>query len=270
MTNNKLQWLNGDVIVELGNCLNLMKSLNDCSIDLVVTSPPYDDLRLYDGYKFEFELIAIELYRILKDGGTIIWVVGDSTKDGTESCTSFKQCLYFKEIGFNLYDTMIYQKSNYTPLNHRRYEQEFEYMFVLTKGKPKAFNPIMIPCKYAGEQTWGSPTTYNKDGTKKQVKKHIIGDTKIHGNIFCYQPNRDNKTKGHPAPFPIQLTDDMVSSWSNEGDLVLDCFLGSGTTALSCIKLNRKFIGYEISNKYIDIAKKRIDDYVHKKRWNLI
>ena len=134
------------------NCLDGMKLLSDNYIDLTVTSPPYDDLRKYNGYSFNFEIfkdIAKELYRVTKDGGVVVWVVGDKTKNGSESGTSFKQALYFKEIGFNLHDTMIYQKKT-PPLTHNRYEQEFEYMFILSKGKPKTWNPIMIPKKIYG------------------------------------------------------------------------------------------------------------------------
>ena len=133
--------------IECGECSKLMGQIPSNSIDLIVTSPPYDNLRSYNGYTFEFENVANELYRVVKKGGVVVWVVGDSTKNGTESLTSFKQALYFKDLGFNVHDTMIYQKANYIPLTHNRYEQSFEYMFVFSKGKPNTLNPIMIPCK---------------------------------------------------------------------------------------------------------------------------
>ena len=137
------------------NCLDTMARMNDNFIDLTVTSPPYDNLRTYNGYSFDFESITKELYRVTKQGGVVVWVVGDATIKGSETGTSFKQALYFKECGFNLHDTMIYRKQNYIPLTHKRYEQEFEYMFVFSKGKPKTFNPIMIECKTKGSKTKG-------------------------------------------------------------------------------------------------------------------
>lgn len=246
------------------DCLIGLSKMYDHSVDLIVTSPPYDNLRSYKGYSFEFEKIAVELFRVLKWGGVLVWVVGDSTVKGSESGTSFKQALYFKQIGFNLYDTMIYQKANYIPLTHRRYEQSFEYMFVLTKGKPKTFNPIMIECKNAGKlESYGSERRSQLDKNQamrapegisyKATKSH-----KIHPNIFTYTCG--GARTGHPAVFPAKLAEDHILSWSNPGDLVLDPFMGSGTTALECVKNNRNYIGFEISEEYCDIANKRLRD----------
>lgn len=243
------------------DCLEGLKLLDDECIDLTVTSPPYDDLRKYNGYTWDFESIAKELYRVMKNGGVVVWVVGDATKNGSESGTSFKQALFFKSIGFNLHDTMIYQKQNYVPLTHNRYEQEFEYMFVFSKGKPKTFNPIKVPCKYAGTETWGNVTFHKtNDSGLVNCGKKKVNDFKQHGNIFCYQTGKvkSNGVK-HPAPFPEQLANDHIITWSNEGDVVLDCFMGSGTTAVTSIKNNRNYIGFEISKEYCEIAKQRIE-----------
>lgn len=249
-----------------GDCLEVMKSIKDESIDLIVTSPPYDNLRTYNGnieqWNFDkFMSVADEIYRIIKKGGIVIWVVGDATIKGSETGTSFRQALYFKQIGFNIHDTMLYKKQNYVPLTHNRYEQEFEYMFVFSKGKPKTFNPIMIPCKYAGTETWGNATFHksNNSGLINCGKKKI-NDYKQHGNIFTYMNGKCKETEHHPAPFPEQLAIDNINSWSNENDIVLDCFMGSGTTGVACKKLNRNFIGIEIDEKYFEIAKKRIDN----------
>ena len=241
------------------DCVEGMKMLLDNSIDLTVTSPPYDNLRTYNGFEWDFEATAKELYRVTKQGGIVVWVVGDSTVKGSETGTSFKQALYFKELGLKLYDTMIYQKQNYVPLTHRRYEQEFEYIFVLSKGTPKTFNPIMIPCKYAGTEHWGN-ASYHKtnDSGLVSVGKKKINDFKQHGNIFCYLTNKSKETKGHPAPFPEKLAEDMIISWSNEQDIVLDPFMGSGTTAKMTLLNNRKYIGFEISKEYCEIAEQRI------------
>lgn len=251
-----------------GDCLEVMKDIPDNTIDLTVTSPPYDNLRTYNGnisqWSFEkFKEIAKELYRVVKDGGVVVWVVGDATIKGSETGTSFRQALWFKEIGFNLHDTMIYRKQNYIPLTHNRYEQEFEYMFILSKGKPKTFNPIMIPCKYAGTETWGNVSFHKtNDSGLIDCGKKKVNDFKQHGNIFCYLTGKVKSTKGvrHPAPFPEQLANDHISSWSNEGDIVLDPFMGSGTTGVACKELNRNFIGIELDEKYFNIAKERISE----------
>lgn len=243
------------------DCLEFMKQVPDNFLDMIITSPPYDNIKNYKGFKFDFESIAKELYRILKDGGVIIWNVADQTKNGSETLTSFKQAIFFNNLGLNLHDTMIYKKTNYTPLTHRRYEQEFEYIFCFSKGKPKTFNPIKIPCKYAGTETWGEPNFYKtSDDELTKTNKKVINDEKIKGNIFEYQTGscKTGKIK-HPAMFPLELAEDMIKSWSDENDIVYDCFIGSGTTGLACIKLNRNYIGTEISEDYVAIANKRLE-----------
>lgn len=248
------------------NCLETMKNIPDDFIDLIVTSPPYDDLRVYDGYSFEFEKIAKEFFRIIKKGGVLIWVVGDATKKGSETTTSFKQALFFVEIGFNLHDTMIYKKENYAPLNHKRYEQCFEYMFAFSKGRPSTFNPKMIPCKHPGkEESYGIGRRQNfgsnhsmrvySEKIKLKTKSH-----KIHPNIFSYTVGKE-KT-GHPAPFPENLALDQILSWSNERDLIYDPFGGSGTVAKACHKLKRNWILSEISDKYCKLIYKNISPVI--------
>jgi len=249
-----------------GDCLEVMKDIADNSIDMTLTSPPYDDLRNYENtLNWDFNIfmeVANQLYTITKNGGVVIWVVGDKTKNGSESLNSFKQAIYFKDIGFNVYDTMIYKKLNYAPLSHRRYEQEFEYIFCFSKGKPKTFNPIMIPCKWAGTETWGKTSFYKDDTDQTTPKGKLkIKDFKIRGNIFEY---RTGKTKTgnikHPAMFPEDLAKDMIISWSNENDVVLDPFMGSGTSGVVAKEINRNFIGIEIVDEYYKIAKERIYD----------
>ena len=229
--------------------------------DMILTSPPYDNLRSYKGYEFNFEAIAQELFRVLKKNGTMIWVVGDATIKGSETGTSFKQALYFKEIGFNLYDTMIYEKQNPIPQNHKRYEQSFEYMFVLTKSTPKTFNPIKVPCKSAGKlENWGGRKTVmdnNQCRRHRDTEIRVTNETKQHTNIFAYSIG-GSKT-GHPAVFPLQLAIDQINTWSNENDLILDPFCGSGTTGVACKKLNRNFVGIDISSKYVELTKRRLN-----------
>jgi DNA modification methylase len=241
-----------------GDCLEVMKGIEDKSVDLTVTSPPYDNLRTYNGYTFNFEEIAKELYRITKDGGVVVWVVGDATIKGSETGTSFRQALYFKEIGFNLHDTMIYRKINYIPLTHNRYEQEFEYMFVFSKGKPKTFNPIMVECKTKGSKTKGR-TFYQTNSQNTPTEGHkndVVKEYKQKGNVWEVPTN--SGAKGHPAQFPDNLAEDHILSWSNEGDIILDPMAGSGTTLKMAKLNNRNFIGCEISSEYCDIIKERV------------
>lgn len=245
------------------DCLEGMRMLDDNCIDLTVTSPPYDDLRKYNGYSWDFESIARELYRVTKQGGVVVWVVGDKTVKGSETGTSFKQALFFKEIGFNLHDTMIYL-SDKPPLTHPRYEQKFEYMFVLSKGKPKTFNPIMVKCKYAGTSLKGKTFRHDGHNLESLHKTDKVKQYKIKGNVWEYSTGYQKSTKDkvafkHPAIFPEQLAKDHILSWSNDGDVVMDIFMGSGTTAKMCKLTNRNYIGFEISEEYCDIAEERLN-----------
>ena len=255
-----------------GDCLEVMKNIPDGLVDLTVTSPPYDNLRNYNGNnelwnEGIWKDVIKELYRVTRDGGIVVWIVGDATINGSETGTSFKQALWAKEMGFNLHDTMIYRKQNYTPLTHRRYEQEWEYMFCFSRGKPKTFNPIKVPCKYAGQTTWGQPNMYKtNNGELTKVKQTVIKDEKIKGNIFEYLVGSTQTGKiKHPAMFPEQLTSDQIISWSNEGDLVFDPFMGSGTTGKMAKLLNRRFIGIELDQTYFNTAKERIENYRKQK-----
>ena len=244
-----------------GECSEVMSTFPDECVDLTITSPPYDGLRDYLGYKFDFEAIAKQLYRVTKQGGVVVWVVGDETKNGSESGTSFRQALRFKEIGFNLHDTMIYEKINPIPLNHNRYEQGFEFMFVLSKGIIKTFNPIKIPCSTAGvDHLWSNHKSdpSGKSAKKNSGKTQITGEYKIARNIFKYGLVGVRETGKHPAPFPEQLAADHIRSWSNEGDIVLDCMAGSGTVLKAARKLGRKYIGIEMSEEYCKIIEERL------------
>lgn len=252
----KLEFDNCTLEYQIGDCLELMKGLPDDNIDMTITSPPYDNLRDYGGYVFEFEGIAKELFRITNEGGVVVWVVGDATIKGSETGTSFKQVLYFKEIGFNLHDTMIYIKKGISNPSNNRYHQAFEYMFILSKGSPKTFNPIKDRKNI--EKKLGGDCKRQKDGSTKKGKS---GGKKLSffGNRFNYWIiGRDIENQSHPATFPEALVNDHIISWSNEGDTVLDPFLGSGTTLLACRKTGRNGIGFEINPDYEPIIRKRI------------
>jgi site-specific DNA-methyltransferase (adenine-specific) len=248
------------------DCISGMKLIEDNSIDLVVTSPPYDGLREYNGYSFDFENTAKELYRIVKDGGVVVWVVGDATINGSETGTSFRQALYFMSCGFNLHDTMIWQKTNPMPkVKTERYFDVFEYMFIFSKGVPKTFNPIMVDCKMGGKIY--DSTCKNMGGESGRTKKTFVLNKQRYKNNIWEIAIAQNKTK-HPAVFPEQLAQDHIISWSNENDTVLDCFMGSGTTGKMALLNGRKYIGFEISKEYCDIANERLKN-IEPKQINL-
>lgn len=241
------------------DCLETMRRMSSGEIDFVITSPPYDGLRNYNGYSFDFESIAKELYRVIRTGSVMVWVVSDETKNGSESGTSFRQALYFKEIGFNLHDTMIYYKVNPMPTSGNRYHQHFEYMFALSKGEPTVFNPLTEPTKYRGLANMKNRGT---EGGLEYRKVNRTKEKKM-GNVFFYSVGYGHSTSDkiafhHPAIFPEQLVIDQIHTWTNEGDLVYDPFMGSGTTAKACQLTNRRWIGSEISSEYCDIAMKRL------------
>lgn len=247
------------------DCLKtLSESIEDDSIDLTVTSPPYSDMRSYkgiDGWNIKrVPEFAKLLLQKTKHGGVCVWVIGDKTKNGSETGEAFKTALSFMEAGWNLNDTMIWNKTNTLPqVRQPRYLQSFEYMFVFSKGKPKTFNAIMVPCKCAG-QNYDS-TCKNIVGDGSRTKKHFkINATKVKENVWNIAVAQ-NKTE-HPAVFPLQLAEMHVKSWSNEDDLVFDPFMGSGTTGLAALKNKRRFIGVDIVSDYVKLSEKRITNEI--------
>ena len=251
-----------------GDCVEIMRKMDDACIDLTVTSPPYDNLRTYNGnidqWNFEkFKEIAKELYRVTADGGVVVWIVADATIKGSETGTSFRQALWFMECGFNLHDTMIYKKTKFPPIDPTtayRYTGCFEYMFVFSKGKPKCCNYIKEKCKHAGKRAVSYQRSENdklRYDRKEKNKNHIVNDYKIKCNVWEYA---SCSVKGHPAPFPEQLANDHILSWSNPNDIVFDPFMGSGTTAKMAMLNNRRFIGCEISEEYCNIIKDRLNN----------
>ncbi|MCY4246437.1 MAG: site-specific DNA-methyltransferase [Chloroflexi bacterium] len=231
-------------------------------IDLTITSPPYDSLRDYKGYDFPFQAIADELYRITADGGIVVWVVGDRINGG-RSLTSFRQALYFQEIGFSAHDIMIYQKKNTPFMRSNAYTNAYEMMFVLCKGKPATFNPLKVPTARHGMEL----LTHNKlpDGINKK-KLGELKKEKTRTNVWSYAvglggTTRDKIAFQHPAVFPEKLALDHILSWSNPGDLVLDPMCGSGTTGKMALLHDRQFIGIDISAEYIEIARQRLETH---------
>jgi len=250
------------------NCIETLHRMPDDLIDMTITSPPYDDLRDYYGYHFPVEEIAASLFQKTKPGGVVIWVVGDRTLNGDESLTSFRHAITFQEAGFRVHDTMIYAKNNPIPSDcGKRYRQAFEYMFCFSKGQPKIFNPITEPTKSAGQKISAFRITGKGRGNvpDEDIGREIKSERKV-SNIFAYNvgtsSSRDKIAFEHPAIFPEKLAEDQILTWTNPGDLVYDCFMGSGTTAKVAHLLDRKWLGSEISQEYVKIAQERLGHYI--------
>ena len=249
----------------LGDCFERMKEIPDGSVDLTVTSPPYDNLRNYNNSlewgEHVWKPVLQELFRVTKKGGVVVWIVGDATIKGSETGTSFKQALHAMECGFNLHDTMIWNKPTFTATGalRVRYAQVFEYMFIFSKGKPKSFNPI----KDRVNKSFGSKKHSNvrqADGSMKPTTSigKPIAKNGQRFNVWDMNTELSSKNRFHPAMFPEHLANDHIISWSNEGDVVLDCFMGSGTTGKMALLNNRKFIGIEKDAGYFEIARQRL------------
>jgi DNA modification methylase len=251
-----------------------LKSFPDECIDLTVTSPPYDNIRDYNGYSFtetDMSEIAKELFRVTKSGGVVVWVVGDATENGSESGTSFKQALEFMKQGFKLHDTMIYEKNTSSfpaKRSGNRYTQIFEYMFVFCKNNVKTSHLICDkPNKWAGHTNWGKNTNRTKSGELVETSDiKPVPDFSPRNNIWKYNVGKgfnssDKESHEHPAIFPEKLAEDHILSWTNEGDLVLDPFSGSGTTAKMAKKNNRNYIGIEISEEYCKLSETILEKY---------
>ena len=259
-------------MILLGDAALVLKIFVDSCISLTVTSPPYDDMRTYGGHSFDFEEIAGQLYRVTEDGGIVVWIVGDATNEGSESLTSFKQANRFKEIGFRIHDTMIYEKANFAKPSFNRYHQIFEYMFILSKGRPKTFNPILDKRNVCARQAhYGGGYREVNGQMSRRTRKRTNKLLAMRSNIWRYKTafgvgTNDKIAYNHPAIMQDKLAQDHIKSWSNEGDLILDPFAGSGTTLKAAQQLNRRWVGIEINQDYVQLAKKRLTPYVQQSR----
>ena len=260
MTRKRAQTLETNRLI-VGNCVDALSEFPECSIDLTVTSPPYDELRNYNGFEFDAERVGRALLRVTKQGGVVVWVVGDRINGG-RSMTSFRQGVMFQDIGFIVHDVMIYQKKNTPFMRSNAYTNAWEFMFVLCKGaSPNTFNPLKTPTARSGPEL----LTHNKlpDGVNKK-KRGLLKKEKTRTNIWSYAvglggTTRDKIAFQHPAVFPEKLAAEHILSWTNPGDLVLDPMCGSGTTCKMAKMHGRDYIGIDLSQDYIDIARRRID-----------
>ena len=262
--------------IYLENCTETLSRMPDNFVDMTITSPPYDDLRDYNGYHFPVEEIAKGLFAKTKPGGVVIWVVGDRTVNGDETLSSFKHAFAFKDAGFRVHDTMIYAKNNPIPSDcGLRYRQCFEYMFCFSKERPKTFNPIV---QTINQEKAFKSFRITKVGINDRAHDHVAPKQRKVDNIFYYgdseifyynvgtSSSKDKVAFDHPAIFPEQLAHDQICTWTNSGDLVYDCFMGSGTTAKIAHQLGRRWIGSEMSEEYVEIAAQRLDPYLNERK----
>jgi DNA modification methylase len=252
------------------NCTTTLARMPDRFLDMTLTSPPYDDLRAYEGFDFSAEDVATALLDKTKPGGVVIWVVGDRTQNGSETLTSFTHAIAFKRAGWRVHDTMIYAKNNPIPSDcGRRYRQAFEYMFCFAKGAPNTFNPITEPTKSAGQKIKAFRITEAGRGNTpdEDIGREIKAERKV-SNIFSYNvgtsSSKDKIAFSHPAIFPEKLVEDQIYTWTNVGDIVYDCFMGSGTTAKVAHVMNRFWLGSEMSSEYVAIAEERLQPYLNR------
>ena len=248
----------GAATLYLGDCRDVLPTLGP--IDCVVTSPPYDNLREY-GAGFEpldCNPVISALAANIKQGGVIMWNVADATINGSETGTSFRQALHAISCGLNLHDTMIYLRDNVNFPESVRYFSGFEYMFVFSKGTPKTFNPIKDRRnKWAGLIMHG--TDRQRDGTKTPISG-LGKAVQSFGMRFNHWLMTNNEPDiGHPAPMPRAMADGHIISWSNPSETILDPFMGSGTTGVAAVQMQRQFIGIEREPTYFDIACRRIE-----------
>jgi DNA modification methylase len=242
------------------DCVDLMKTMDENSVDLTVTSPPYDELRHYNGYSFNVENIASSLYRVTKEGGVVVWVVGDKIVNGDRTLTSFRQALLFQDIGFNAHDIMVYKKKNTPFMRINAYTNCFEFMFVFSKGSPKTANLLKVKTVRQGLEML--PFNKGPDGINKKILKELKQE-KTRTNIWEYAVGLGGTTNDkiafkHPALFPERLAEDHILTWTNEGDLVFDPMCGSGTTCKMALVNRRIYIGCDISKEYVDLTEARL------------
>lgn len=250
--------------IYLTDCVKGMRDIPDNSIDLVITSPPYDNLRDYNGFSFNLHDTGKEIYRVLKEGGIAVMVIQDQTKDFAKSLTSFKTIIdWCDNIGFKLFETLIYRKHGtegawWT----QRFRVDHEYMPIFLKGKkPQYFDkdPIKIPSKHGGKIMTGSGNRKTNGETTTTITRPI-NETKCPGTVWDYLMAGDKNPlkRKHPAVFPDKIPFDFIQVFCPPNGIVLDPFMGSGSTAVTAKNLNRHFIGFDVSEEYIEIAKKRL------------
>ena len=246
-----------------GDCLEVMKLLPDGCVDCVVTSPPYGDIRDYTSGRADCFAVIAEIARLLTPGSVCMWNEADQVIDGSESGESFRHALHAKECGLRLHDTMFYCKEVVTYPNANRYHPCVEYMFIFSKGRPARFNGIRdVKNKWAGTVFHG--TDRLADGTTRHCnssgKGKMIPEYGLRRNWWVVPAYGSPETCGHPAPMPMSIARDHITTWTYPDNLILDPFCGSGTTCVAAKRLGRRYIGIELDPGYCESARARVRD----------
>lgn len=243
-----------------GECSKVMSGWPADCIDMVLTSPPYADLLNYRGFKFDLAAIARQLFRVLKDGGVMVWVIGDKTVDYSRQMIPYTHAFGLRDAGFCIYDVMIYSKPAGRYMNRYRYPNVYEHMIVASKGKPKTFNPIMVKTKKPGDSR--NTTILHRDADNNRTLGYrTTAEERPHDNIWKYSPGFgavDRYAFEHPAVFPEKLARDQIISWSNPNDIVLDPMCGSGTTLKMARVYGRRYAGIDVAPEYLEIVRRRL------------
>ena len=247
----------------VGDCVEVMDSWPEGCVDLVVTSPPYDMLRNYRGFAFDSKAVIAALFRVIRPGGVVVWVIGDSIKKGSRTLTGYLHAFQFRRQGFNIHDIMIWQKKNPMYAQRRAYVSCFEYVLVCTRGAPDTFNPLRTPT-VSGAVPFVAGAR-GRDGVLKSVRG-MHNEEKVLTNIWEYAVGRGGTTRDdvafeHPALFPEKLAADHIVSWSNPGDLVVDPMCGASTTGKMALMNGRRYVGIDVSEEYIDVSKRRLAEH---------
>ncbi|MBR1921447.1 MAG: site-specific DNA-methyltransferase [Kiritimatiellae bacterium] len=256
-----------------GDSAAVMEKFPDNSIDMVVTSPPYDSIRDYKGFSADLSKIGRETFRVLKEGGIAVVVIQDQTKNYGKTLTSFRLAIdWCDNAGFKLFECLIYKKLGAEGAWwNKRFRVDHEYMMVFLKGdRPAYFNkdPLKIPSKHGGKVMTGGGTRLTS-GIRIATRAIHINPMKCRGTVWAYETAGDGSRlkHQHPATYPDRLPYDFIQCFCPEKGIVLDPFMGSGTTALAAKSLKRFYVGIDISQEYVDLAERRVvEDFEAYKR----
>lgn len=246
-------------------CVEGMEMLPDDCVDLVVTSPPYDAVRKYNGFAFDLHQTGAQIHRVLKDGGIAAMVIQDQTKDFGKSLTSFRTIIdWCDSFGFKLFECVIYRKNGSEGAWWKhRFRVDHEYIPLFLKGDRPAYfdkQPLRVPSKHGGKVMSGSGNRRTDGATNGTVRREINA-TKCRGTIWNYLMAGDKNPlkRKHPAVFPDAIPSDLIQCFCPPGGIVLDPFIGSGSTAVQALKHERHFIGFDISQEYCDLCNQRLE-----------
>jgi len=247
-----------DLVLYEGDCLDLLSRIPDKFVKLVVTSPPYNLGKPYesrldmDEYLAQQRRVIEECVRVLDGRGSICWQVGNYVDDGEIIPLDVLLYPIFASLGLRLRNRIVWHFGHGLHAS-KRFSGRYEVILWFTKGNEYIFNldAVRVPQKYPKKKHFKGPK-------KGQLSGNPLG--KNPGDIWeipNVKANHVEKTI-HPCQFPVELIERLVLSMTDEGDWVLDPFIGVGTTAIAALMHNRKAIGTEIVPEYVEVAKKRI------------